>query len=128
MRVFKQNKHNALYNTVAAAVAVTIQSGGCTMDIHAGGLSKAQTGYFVGVRKLHQGIVSRIDFHSLAYQLEAMDDVKLLGGWIDRETREICLDVVQHFNDRDQAMQAAVKNNEKAIWDIAEKQEIMVNP
>lgn len=47
-----------------------------------------------------------------------------VGGWIDSETGKVYLDLSERFDDIDDAIDAAEKTDQLAIWDLNEKSEI----
>lgn len=47
------------------------------------------------------------------------------GGWHDKETGHVVLDVSHNIKNRNAAVRAGVARNQKAIWDVRKKREIL---
>lgn len=50
-----------------------------------------------------------------------------VGGWLDEETGTYYVDISQHFQDRDEALEFAASLGEKAIWDVVNRKDIKVS-
>ena len=50
-----------------------------------------------------------------------------LGGWINLKNGKVYLDLSERFETQKEAEDAAIKHNQIAIWDIANKKEIRIN-
>lgn len=57
----------------------------------------------------------------------AADPSTFLGGWIDKETGQMFVDLSEHFTNEHQALQVARTYGELAIWDIDKGEEIRVS-
>lgn len=52
---------------------------------------------------------------------------KYMGTWLDTETGKLWLDVSTNFTDKGEAMRAAAKQGEIAIWDVSAGDEIRID-
>jgi len=96
-----------------------------------------ETGYMVGGYTDSLILDSGLVFHSSVMESMLLQFVSnefafatkystFLGAWLDREDDLLYFDFSQHFENIDDARAAAVFNDEIAIWDLANAEEIRV--
>lgn len=54
------------------------------------------------------------------------DKAHFFGGWLDKETGEVCLDVSVRMDSAEEAARACCEHDQKAYWDVKKKMEVRV--
>lgn len=109
------------------------RQGGITLSLTSG--KEPTTGYAVAARGKNKEIPDDVFFHKrdgiaamrswLIEHADTFDDPRAhLGIWHDTEHHEVCLDVSYVVADRGEAVRLGQRNNQQAIWDIANFEEI----
>lgn len=127
-------EQNVIVVSAVAALA-TITSNGCTVSMIPD-WDQPDTGYSVAMgsassatipinynTEIYPAIKKFVTEHQPALYLPDM----FLGTWMQPGLHEntLYLDVVQVFQDRDAAMEAGIRRNQIAIYDLAESSEIL---
>lgn len=103
---------------------------GVTVD-REGVPSPHEAGYYVGgvCPSLVFDSVHDVDRGELAWWIgNKGPSAKFFGAWIDEEDGKVYFDVTQHFQTLQAALWVGQLRNEIAVWDIANGEEIRVNP
>lgn len=117
----------------ASRVLSATAKGGITLSFADGG--EPSTGYAVAARGMNREIPDSVFFNKrdgidalrswLVEHGDAFEDPQAhLGIWYDTEHHEVCLDVSYVVADRADAVRLGQRNNQQAIWDIANFEEI----
>lgn len=108
------------------------KNGGFTVKDHLGDAPKS--GYMVSLNKSSERSYRDNELkpqHIEAYRQQHAAELKQpgahLGGWHDPNTKKVYLDVSQHFNNLDHAMQAAKRGKQLAIYDLKAGKSIYTN-
>lgn len=102
-------------------------SGGITYNLQQGNLAGTPN-FSVSIYPDREQIADVVDFDTLEGYVEANKDLlsdqnNSFGAWTNNG--KVYLDVVQTIPDKEQALELARKNNQLAIWDLAQGQEIL---
>lgn len=90
--------------------------------------SVPDAGYVIGVENLEtcNGIKPLSD-DMFRYAIEKCKEKGFyLGGWFDSETDKTFYDLVMIVDDKDKALMHAKRHDEKAIFDLKNKEEVFV--
>jgi hypothetical protein len=107
------------------------KNGGASYNITTGA-STPKTGYMVGIdgyeerHECSSVLNYAIRNYVLTYSEILSHGDTFLGGWLDKQANEICLDVSIHIADREEAVEFARNNNQIAIYDCKYKRDIIV--
>lgn len=125
------------------AIVSASQGEGFTLPVTSRNHPLWETGYMVGrsdimptlkcpsdwnsVIAINIGVAMRVaDSLRRFAEMNGLHDVDIaVGGWHDEETGIYHVDISQHFQDRDKALEFAESLGEKAIWDIVRKEDIV---
>lgn len=76
-------------------------------------------------------VVQSSGYYVARHSLDSIDapllDDEYLGAWTDPSTGTLYLDATEHIESRSQAMAAAEKRGELAIWDIRASEEVLTS-
>jgi hypothetical protein len=112
-------------------LSTVLMDGGASYNIITGD-TVPNTGYMVGIdgyeTRYDQSSITNSDVRNyvITYIEILSDGETFLGGWLDKQANEICLDVSIHIADREEAVEFARNNNQIAIYDCKYKRDIIV--
>ena len=106
-----------------------LKKGGASYNITTGDTTP-KTGYMVsidGYEEKHEcsNILNHVVRDYVVRYSEILSDGETyLGGWLDKQTSTVYLDVSMHISDLQEAIEFARNNNQIAIYDCKNKTEI----
>lgn len=90
---------------------------------------KQNKGYIVSYKTLIKLAFNgwKYGFSHVEYEIKNFrNKTFIVGGWYDKTTKLYYIELNKCFNNKSNALLFAKNNNQKAIWDIENKKEIMV--
>ena len=104
----------------------------CSINLNTG-LEQPRNGYMVSVQNLYEGALMNFPHpFEIAQQIESEHQLPLsnrlyIGGWIDNSSGVWYCDLSVWVSDLNVALEIASNNNELAIWDCLNNEEMRVN-
>ena len=114
---------------LSSFLSTVLADGGASYNITTGDTTP-NTGYMVSIDGYEERHVRTNIFNSVLrdyivrYNEILSDGETFLGGWLDNQADEVCLDVSMHIPDLQEAINFGKAGNQVAIYDCRNKTEI----